>query len=85
VEDRLRDPGHQAYYLGAELSAGNEEQIALRAGYAFPSEAEGAQQGTRVGLGLRYERFDMSIAKAIAVSNITGEPEPVHVTLSIVF
>ena len=85
VEDRLRDPGNQAYYLGAELSAGTAEKIALRAGYAFPTGDSDAQEGTRVGLGLRYERFDMSIAKALAVSNITGEPEPVHVTFSIVF
>jgi hypothetical protein len=43
------------------------------------------EAGARVGLGLRYERFDLAIAKSLAVSTLTGETEPVHVTFSVVF
>ena len=82
VQDRLRDPGSLSLYLGSELSAGDEEVLSLRAGRVF-SELE-QEDGWRVGLGLRYERFDLSIAKSLTVSTITEETEPVHVTFSIV-
>ena len=42
------------------------------------------EDGARVGLGLRYERFDLAIAKSLAVSTL-GETEPVHVTFAIGF
>jgi hypothetical protein len=43
------------------------------------------EDAARVGLGIRYEAFDLSIAKSLAVSSLTGETEPVHVTFSIAF
>lgn len=83
VEDRLRELGSLSYYLGSELTAGQTDALSLRAGYVW-SELE-QEDGGRVGLGLRYERFDLSIAKSLAVSTLTGETEPVHVTFSIGF
>ena len=83
IQDRLRDLGSMSVYLGSELRAGREDAISLRAGYVI-SEF-GQEEGTRVGLGLDYERFELSIAKSLAVSNLTGETEPVHVTFAITF
>lgn len=83
VEDRLRDPGSLSYYLGTEFTAGREDALSLRAGYVV-SELQ-REDGARVGLGLRYERFELSIAKSLVVSTLTGETEPVHVTFSILF
>lgn len=83
VEDRLRDPGSLSYYLGTEFTAGQEDALSLRAGYVI-SDLE-REDGARVGLGLRYERFQLSIAKSLVVSTLTGETEPVHVTFSILF
>lgn len=83
VEDRLRSLGTPAYYLGTELTAGQEDRLSLRAGYVW-SELE-QEDGRRVGLGLHFERFDLSIAKSLAVSTLTGETEPIHVTFSIGF
>lgn len=83
VEDRLRELGSLSYYLGTELTAGQVESLSLRAGYVW--DDLGTQDGGRVGLGLRYERFDLSIAKSLAVSTLTGETEPVQVTFSIGF
>jgi hypothetical protein len=83
VEDRLRELGSMSVYLGTELTAGRTDALSLRAGYVW-SELD-QEDGGRVGLGLRYERFDLSIAKALAVSTLTGETEPVHVTFSIGF
>lgn len=83
VEDRLRSLGDMSFYLGTELKAGSVDALSLRAGYVW-SELE-QQDGARVGLGLRYERFDLAIAKSLVVSTLTGETEPVHVTFSIGF
>ena len=70
-------------YLGAEVVAGNVDALALRAGYVW-SELD-QEDGARVGLGLTYDRFDLAIAKSLAVSTLTGETEPIHVTFSIAF
>jgi hypothetical protein len=83
VQDRPRDPGSMSLYVGSELTAGQADALVLRAGYVLGDLDQEA--GGRVGLGLRYERFDLSIAKSLAVSTLTGETEPVHVTFSIIF
>ena len=83
VEDRLRNPGSMSLYIGSELTAGETDALVLRAGYALSDVDQ--EDGGRVGLGLRFERFDLSIAKSLAIAPLTGETEPVHVTFSIIF
>jgi hypothetical protein len=88
VQDRLHELGQPSLYLGTEFTAGTEEALALRAGYVFADplnklQGTDPEDGVRVGLGIRYQRLDMSIAKSLAVSNVTGETEPVHVTFSL--
>ena len=83
VEDRWRDPGSPALYLGSELGAGVEDALLiLRAGYV---RGNGEQvNGAAMGVGIAYDRFDLSIAKSLT-SNITGVSEPVHVTFGLGF
>lgn len=83
LQDRLRDPGSVSLFVGSQLEAGTHDALYLRAGYVVGDLDQ--EDGARVGLGLRYERFDLAIAKSLAVSTLTGETEPVHVTFSIVF
>ena len=83
VQNRLRDPGAVSLYLGSELVAGAPDALYLRTGYVIGDLDQ--EDGARVGLGLRFERFDLAIAKSLAVSTLTGETEPVHVSFSIVF
>lgn len=83
VEDRLRELGSLSVYLGTELVAGQVDALSLRAGYVWSDLDQ--EDGGRVGLGLTYERFDLAIAKSLAVSTLTGETEPIHVTLAIAF
>ena len=90
VQDRLREPGVPSLYFGAEFSAGRTDALSLRAGYVLSDvldKIQGAdpEDGARVGLGIRYDPFDLSIAKSLAVSSLTGETEPVHVTFAIGF
>jgi len=83
AQDRLRDPGSLSVYVGSEVVAGSTDALYLRTGYVVGDlDQEG---GARVGLGLRYERFDLAIAKSLAVSTLTGETEPVHVSFAIIF
>jgi len=88
VQDRLREPGVPSLYVGTELTAGTTDALYLRAGYVLSDlfdrlRASDPEDGARVGLGIQYGRLGMSIAKSLAVSTLTGETEPVHVTLSI--
>jgi len=83
VQDRLRELGSLSYYIGTEVTAGVSEALFLRAGYVLGDLDQ--EDGARVGLGFRYERFDLGIAKSLAVSTLTGKTEPVHVTFSIRF
>lgn len=83
VQDRLREPGSLSVYLGSEFAAGSRDALYLRTGYVIGDLDQ--EDGARVGLGLRYERFDLAIAKSLAVSTLTGETEPVHVSFSILF
>ncbi len=87
-QDRLRDPGVPSLYFGTELTAGTTDALSIRAGYVLADlldrlQGSDPEEGARVGLGIQYDRIGMSIAKSLAVSTLTGETEPVHVTLSI--
>ncbi len=83
LQERMRDPGSPSLYLGSEFKAGGTDQLALRAGYVVGDLDQ--ENGARVGLGLRHERFELSIAKSLAVSTLTGETEPVYVTFAVDF
>jgi hypothetical protein len=83
MEDRWSDLGDPLLYLGAELFAGAEDLFFLRAGYGEVQSGSGA--GASVGLGLRYERFDISVAKLLSGNSLTSESEPVHVSFGVSF
>lgn len=78
VEDRLRELGSSVLYLGAEFVAGQGDQVFLRAGYGQGHSGEPA--GAAVGLGLKYQQFEIAIAKSLS-----GQSEPVHVTFGVLF
>ena len=81
AEDRWRDPGDApSYYVGAEFMAGQGDILFVRAGF---QEGEIAQSdGFAVGVGLRYQRIELGLAKNLAGS-ITGESEPVFVSFAL--
>ena len=83
VEDRWRDLGDPILYLGGEFTAGEEDLFFIRAGYG--QQQSGQSAGASVGLGLRYEQFDLSVAKRVSGSSLTGESEPVHIAFGVMF
>jgi len=83
VEDRLRDPGDPALLVGSEVTFGTDDQVSIRGGYVLGSHTQ--TDGAAVGLGLRYERFELAIARTLARGGPTLEQEPVHLTLGFVF
>ncbi len=82
-EDRWKDGGSAATYVGGELGAGVEQALYVRAGYVFGGELQ--LDGAAVGVGLRYDRIDLGIAKSLATTTLAGESEPVQVTLGVLF
>ena len=83
VEDRLRDPGDPALLVGSEVAFGTDDQVSIRGGYVLGSHTQ--TDGAAIGLGLRYERFELAIARTLARGGPTLEQEPVHLTLGFVF
>ena len=83
MEDRWRSPGSPVLYLGSEFLAGEGDVFFLRTGYGRGSL--GAASGASVGLGMRYDRFDLSIAKALTGVALDGSSEPAHVSFGVVF
>jgi hypothetical protein len=83
LEDRWRDLGDPILYFGGELVAGENDLFFLRAGYGQQQSGETA--GASVGLGVRYEQFDLGVAKRVSGTSLTGESEPVHISFGVVF
>jgi hypothetical protein len=82
LEDRWRDVGSPAVYLGGEFSAAiTPAVLQLRAGYVIGNDEQ--VDGAAVGVGIRYNRFDLAIAKSLA-SNIAQDIEPVHVSFGLI-
>lgn len=77
--DRWRGPGDAVLNVGAEMSFQNT--ILLRAGYAG---GNGLSSGGAVGVGVRYDRFDIGIATSF-VSTPADESPPYQVTFGIRF
>jgi hypothetical protein len=83
LEDRWRDLGSPATYLGTEFTAGAGDVLFVRAGYVFGAEQQ--LDGAAVGVGVHYERFDLGLAKSLASSPLPGESEPIHISFGFVF
>ncbi|MGQ0563079.1 MAG: hypothetical protein ACT443_14540 [Gemmatimonadota bacterium] len=77
--DRVRDPGSPALNFGAEVVL--DRTISVRAGHS--SAGDGVTSGgTALGLGLVYERFEVSVAKTVTTLPIG---EPFHVSFGVTF
>lgn len=83
VEDRWRKPGSPSLYMGSEFAVGSRDAVFVRAGYVLGQAEE--SDGAAVGLGIRYERFDLGIAKSFIGASLLRESEPVQVTFGISF
>jgi len=83
VEDRWSDLGDPAVYAATEVSAGANPSIALRAGYSWGADLQ--VDGAGVGVGVRYESFDLGISKSLASGGLAGQNEPIHFSLGFVF
>lgn len=79
VQDRPSYAGGSSLFFGSEIKAGGTDALFLRAGYAANS---GPISGVGVGIGVRLERLDLSVARSLAVSNL-GEAAPFTVSLAV--
>lgn len=81
TEDRARDPGSPSVYFGLNLSAA--DMFFVRTGYVGGQLDQ--TDGATVGLGLRIDRFDLNLAMSLTRSMVTGQSQPIHVTLGVAF
>lgn len=79
VVERPTNPGSPDVNVGAELSL--EETLFVRIGYGGGAGAAG---GAGVGVGLRYDRFDLAVAKSF-VSSALDDSDPFQVSFAIRF
>ena len=83
VEDRWRRPGEKRRrYVGTELVAGSTDVIFIRASRASGEITQTAE--IAFGLGLRYEGFELALARSFASSIVEGS-EPVYVSFGLRF
>jgi hypothetical protein len=83
VEDRWRQPGQSpSFYIGTELVAGADDVIFLRASHAREEIKESDENA--FGLGLRFQRFELALARSFSSSILEGS-EPVYVSFGIRF
>lgn len=81
VRDSLRDPGEDLVpSYGLELDM--QRIIFLRAGYA---PGEGLGTGAAVGVELRYDRFDVALARSFVNSSLEADTEPFQVSFGLNF
>ena len=81
AEDRARDLGSPSLYTGLNFSAG--DLVFVRAGYVRGELDQ--TDGASVGVGFRFDRFDLNLAKSLTRSQVTGESEPIHVSFGVAF
>ena len=83
VEDRWKRPGESpSFYVGTELVAGSTDVIFVRASRASGEINQAAE--IAFGLGLRYEAFELALARSFTSSIVEGS-EPIYVSFGIRF
>jgi len=83
VEDRWRGVGEaRSFYVSTELVAGSTDVVFLRASNASEEIKESDERA--LGIGLRFERFELALARSFTPS-IVAESEPVYVSFGIRF
>lgn len=88
VEDRLRNPGNLAVFLGGQVSAAAAgiDEVSVRGGYVWGGGLDRNQTaGAGLGFGVRFDRFEFGIARSLSRGGPTSGEEPVHITLGLVF
>ncbi|HSH46608.1 MAG TPA: hypothetical protein VK966_12260, partial [Longimicrobiales bacterium] len=80
VHDSLRDAGSPVASVGLEVDV--HEIVFARAGYA---PGEGLGTGAAVGVELRYDRFDIAVARSFVNSALEADTEPFQVSFGVNF
>lgn len=82
IAQRLKYAGPPAINVGLEMIL--EDAVRFRFGRASTADDVGSG-GLALGVGLKYERFDISVAKAFNASPLDPEGETVNITFAVRF
>lgn len=80
VRDEIHDPGTLTPSVGLEVDM--QRVVFLRAGY---TPGEGLGTGAAVGVGLRYDRIDIAVARSFVNSSLEADTEPFQVSFGLNF
>jgi hypothetical protein len=84
VVQRVRDASAPAVNFGVEVVL--NKTFSLRAGHS--TEGDGTNgatfSGTGIGIGLLYQRFDISVAKTLSTTEL-GTSDPMHISFGVSF
>jgi hypothetical protein len=82
IVQRVHSAGPPALNVGLEMIL--EEAVRFQIGRASTADGVGSG-GMALGVGLRYDRFDIFVAKGFAASPLDPEGESVHITFGVRF
>jgi hypothetical protein len=82
LTDRLREPGNPILSAGVEVSF--DRVVYLRAGYSQAGQGI-ATGGAGIGIGIRFQRYTVGVAKSFNRTDVQTEGEPFHISFGIVF
>ncbi|HEY0671064.1 MAG TPA: hypothetical protein VGD27_02300 [Longimicrobiales bacterium] len=79
---RVRDAGPPALNVGMEMIL--EDAVRFRLGRASTADDVGSG-GLALGVGLKYQRFNISVGRAFSATPLDPEGKSVHITFAIQF
>ena len=80
--DRARDPGSPVVGAGVEVNF--DRVVYLRTGYSQAGEGI-AMGGAGIGIGMRFQRYTVGVAKSFKRTDVQTEGEPFHISFGITF
>lgn len=80
--DRVRELGSPILSGGVEVSF--DRVVFLRAGYSQAGESI-ATGGAGIGIGIKFQRYTVGVAKSFNRTEVQTEGEPFHISFGIVF
>lgn len=82
VVERIRSPGSMIGSFGAEVAF--DQTLFVRGGYSGSGDGI-VKGGAGIGIGIRYQRFTVAIAKSFTRSALDTEGDPFQVTFGVRF
>jgi hypothetical protein len=82
IVQRVRNATIPAWNVGAEAIL--NQTFFIRAGFSTEGDGTG-NRGAGLGVGLVYQRYDISVAKTFQTGALDASSDPIHITFGVTF